>query len=202
MNPRRILRLLLLLLPLAAAPAPAQVPVTEYDGATGLGIALRRLGTTKRVLMIAAHPDDERTEVLTTLGLGQGAEAAYLSLTRGEGGQNVIGPELQEGLGLIRSEELLAARRIDGAGQFFSRAYDYGFSKSADEAFRHWPRDSVLTDVVATIRYFRPDVVVAVFTGTPADGRVVEDGSPSELLADGGGFAELHAAWRASLHQP
>jgi len=122
-----------------AAPARAQALRTEYTGSTALGLELRRLGTAKRVLMIAAHPDDERTEILTTLALGAGDEVAYLSLTRGEGGQNLIGPELQEGLGLIRSEELLAARRLDGARQFFSRAYDYGFSKNSDEAFRHWP---------------------------------------------------------------
>lgn len=153
-----------------AAPARAQALRTEYTGSTALGLELRRLGTAKRVLMIAAHPDDERTEILTTLALGAGDEVAYLSLTRGEGGQNLIGPELQEGLGLIRSEELLAARRLDGARQFFSRAYDYGFSKNSDEAFRHWPHDEVLADVVAVIRSYRPDLVVAVFTGTPADG--------------------------------
>src|SRR5690606_22255376 len=104
------------------------------------------------------------------LALGDGADVAYLSLTRGEGGQNLIGPELQEGLGLIRTGELLAARRLDGATQFFTRAYDYGFSKSADEAFTQWPRDSLLADVVHVIRHYRPDVVVSVFSGTPADG--------------------------------
>lgn len=143
---------------------------TEYDGAAALGLSLRRLGTTARVLHIGAHPDDENTSLLAELALGQGADVAYLALTRGEGGQNGIGPELQEGLGLIRSEELLAARRLDGARQFFSRAYDYGYSKSADEAFRHWDHDAVLADVVAVIRTYRPDVVVAVFSGTPSDG--------------------------------
>ncbi|HEX6939066.1 MAG TPA: PIG-L family deacetylase [Longimicrobiales bacterium] len=154
----------------SAAPAAAQKPETEYEGAVALGLALRRVGPTQRVLMIAAHPDDENTAVLATLALGRGADVAYLSLTRGDGGQNGIGPELQESIGLIRSEELLAARRLDGAAQFFTRAYDYGFSKSADEAFRHWPRDSVLKDVVTVIRRYRPDVVVSVFTGTPRDG--------------------------------
>jgi len=156
----------------AAVPAPvaAQRPAGEHQGAAALGLALRKLGTTERVLMIAAHPDDENTGVLAALALGRGADVAYLSLTRGDGGQNGIGPELQEAIGLIRSEELLAARRLDGAGQFFTRAYDYGFSKSADEAFRHWPKDSVLADVVAVIRRFRPDIVVSVFSGTPRDG--------------------------------
>lgn len=158
--------LLLFLLPLDA---PAQA-VIEGDGAAELGVALRRLGTTKRVLMIAAHPDDENTALIAELALGDGADVAYLSLTRGEGGQNLIGPELQEGLGFIRSEELLAARRLDGARQFFTRAYDYGFSKSADEAFTQWPRDSLLADVVEVVRRYRPDVIVSVFSGTPSDG--------------------------------
>ena len=154
----------------AAPPAQAQTAESEYEGATALGLALRRLGNTARVLVIAAHPDDENTPLLSALALGRGADVAYLSLTRGEGGQNAIGPELQEALGLLRSEELLAARRLDGPAQFFTRAYDYGFSKSASEAFQHWPRDSVLADVVRIIRVFRPDVVVSIFSGTPRDG--------------------------------
>ncbi|MBR9988834.1 MAG: PIG-L family deacetylase, partial [Gemmatimonadetes bacterium] len=158
--------LVLFLLPVDAA---AQA-IIESRGAAELGVALRRLGTTKRVLMIAAHPDDENTALIAELALGDGADVAYLSLTRGEGGQNLIGPELQEGLGLIRTEELLAARRLDGARQYFTRAYDYGFSKSADEAFTQWPRDSLLADVVEVVRHYRPDIIVSVFSGTDADG--------------------------------
>lgn len=154
----------------SALPLRAQGGATDYSGAQALGLALRRMGATERVLMIGAHPDDEDTQLLATLALGRGADVAYLSLTRGDGGQNAIGAEFQEALGLLRTEELLAARRLDGAGQFFTRAYDYGFSKSADEAFRHWPRDSLLGDVVRVIRRFRPDVVVSVFSGTPRDG--------------------------------
>ncbi|MBA3496425.1 MAG: PIG-L family deacetylase, partial [Gemmatimonadales bacterium] len=105
------------------------------------------LGHHKRVLMIGAHPDDEDTELLTVLVRGMGAEAAYLSLNRGEGGQNLIGPELGEALGLLRTEELLAARRLDGARQYFTRAYDFGYSKTLDETWRHWPRDTILKDV-------------------------------------------------------
>ena len=157
---------------LAAAPrsAPAQEAGSEYRGAAALGLSLRRLGVSKRVLMVGAHPDDEDTQLLARLALQEGADVAYLSLTRGEGGQNGIGPELGAGLGLLRTEELLAARRVDGAEQFFSRAYDFGFSKSADEAFRHWPREELLRDVVRVIRQYRPDVIVTVFSGTPRDG--------------------------------
>jgi LmbE family N-acetylglucosaminyl deacetylase len=131
---------------------------------------LRMLGHYKRVLMIGAHPDDEDTELLTVLVRGMGAEAAYLSLNRGEGGQNLIGPELGEALGLIRTEELLAARRLDGARQYFTRAYDFGFSKTIDETWTHWPRDTVLKDVVRIVRRFRPQVIVSIFSGTPRDG--------------------------------
>ena len=145
-------------------------PDLEYRGAAALGLALRRLGPTQRVLMIGAHPDDENTALLAELALGRGADVAYLSLTRGEGGQNLIGGELEEGLGLIRTEELLAARRLDGAVQFFTRAYDYGFSRSAEEAFLHWPHDSILSDVVAVVRAWKPDVIISQFTGTSRDG--------------------------------
>jgi LmbE family N-acetylglucosaminyl deacetylase len=128
------------------------------------------LGHYKRVLMIGAHPDDEDTELLTVLVRGMGAEAAYLSLNRGEGGQNLIGPELGEVLGLLRTEELLAARRLDGARQYFTRAYDFGYSKTLDETWQHWPRDTILKDVVRIVRRFRPQVVVSIFSGTPRDG--------------------------------
>jgi len=128
------------------------------------------LGHHQRVLMIAAHPDDEDTELLALLVRGMGAEAAYLSLNRGEGGQNLIGDELGEGLGLLRTEELLAARRLEGGRQFFTRAYDFGFSKTLDDTWAHWPRDSVLKDVVRLVRRFRPQIVVSIFSGTPRDG--------------------------------
>jgi LmbE family N-acetylglucosaminyl deacetylase len=148
----------------------AQLEPPSAGGAVALAHELRLLGHYKRVLVIGAHPDDEDTELLTVLVRGEGAEAAYLSLNRGEGGQNVIGPELGEALGLLRSEELLAARRLDGARQFFTRAYDFGFSKSEDETWTHWPRDSVLKDVVRIVRRFRPQVLVSIFSGTAKDG--------------------------------
>src|ERR1041385_1840233 len=110
-------------------------------GAAALGGLVDGLGTSARVLVIAAHPDDEDTRLIAMLAKGRHAETAYLSLTRGDGGQNLIGNELGEALGAIRTEELRAARRIDGAHQYFTRAYDFGFSKSADETYKHWPKD-------------------------------------------------------------
>ena len=123
-----------------------------------------------RVLWIAAHPDDEDTNLIAWLARGRNVQTAYMSLTRGDGGQNLIGNELGEALGVIRTEELLAARRIDGAHQYFGREYDFGFSKSADETLRHWPRDSVLNDVMTVMRAFRPHIVITTFSGTPRDG--------------------------------
>jgi LmbE family N-acetylglucosaminyl deacetylase len=131
---------------------------------------LRMLGHNKRVLVIGAHPDDEDTQLLVMFTRREGAEAAYLSLTRGEGGQNLIGSELGEALGILRTEELLAARNVDGAQQFFTRAYDFGFSKTLDDTWAHWPSDSVLKDVVRIVRRFRPQVIVSIFSGTPRDG--------------------------------
>jgi LmbE family N-acetylglucosaminyl deacetylase len=151
-------------------PVSAQLEPPTTGGAVALAHELRMLGHYRRVLMIGAHPDDEDTELLTVLARRMGVEAAYLSLNRGEGGQNLIGPELGEPLGILRSEELLAARRLDGARQFFTRAYDFGFSKSLDETWSHWSRDSVLKDVVRVVRRFRPQIVVSIFSGTPRDG--------------------------------
>jgi len=139
-------------------------------GSVEAGLLLRQLQGVKRVLMVGAHPDDEDTSLLTFIARGMGAEVAYLSLTRGDGGQNLIGPELGEGLGVIRTGELEAARRLDGAAQYFGRAFDYGYSKSPEEAFAHWPHEQVLRDVVWVIRNFRPQVIVGVWTGTPFDG--------------------------------
>ncbi len=151
-------------------PALASPQALDGTGVVATGLLLRRMEGVKRVLMIGAHPDDENTTVLAQLSRGMGAETAYLSLTRGEGGQNLLGPELWDGLGIIRTGELEAARRLDGGRQFFTRAFDYGFSKSADEAFRFWPREDLVADVVWVIRTFRPQVVISVFSGTPQDG--------------------------------
>jgi len=147
-----------------------QLTPAGSGGVPALAHALRQLGANKRVLFIAAHPDDEDTQLLTYLSRGLGAQAAYLSLSRGEGGQNLIGSELGPDLGVIRTEELLAARSTDGARQLFTRAYDFGFSKTADETFRLWPRDTLLRDVVELIRRFRPQIIVSQFAGNPRDG--------------------------------
>ena len=147
----------------------AQGP-TPDRGAAALGSQLAGLGTTGRVLTIGAHPDDEDTQFIAWLARGRHVETAYLSLTRGDGGQNLIGNELGEALGVIRTQELLAARRIDGGRQYFSRAYDFGFSKNAEETFEHWPKDTILGDVVRVVRAFRPHVMVGFFSGTPRDG--------------------------------
>ncbi len=144
--------------------------LAQERGSAALGELVDGLGVSARVLLIAAHPDDEDTALLAWLVHRQHADAAYLSLTRGDGGQNLIGDELGEALGVIRTEELLAARRLDGATQYFTRAYDFGFSKSADETYTHWPKDSVLRDVVTVMRAYRPHIVVAIFSGTPRDG--------------------------------
>lgn len=150
--------------------AKAQVrPVYDY-GAIGLGQLLKRLPTTKSVMMIGAHPDDEDSALLAYLARGENARTAYLSLTRGDGGQNIIGAELFESLGIIRTEELLQARRLDGAQQFFTRAFDFGFTKTLEETKQKWDERIILCDTVRAIRLFRPLVVISRFAGTPADG--------------------------------
>ena len=142
----------------------------EGTGLVPTGLLLRQMDGVKRVLMIGAHPDDEDTSLLTSLARGWGAQTAYLSLTRGDGGQNLIGPELWEGLGVIRTGELEAARALDGGSQFFTRAFDFGYSKTADEALTLWPREQLLADAVWIVRTFRPHVIVSVWSGTPRDG--------------------------------
>jgi LmbE family N-acetylglucosaminyl deacetylase len=158
------------LVALGVGPSAALAQTMEGTGAVATGLLLRQMDGVKRVLMIGAHPDDEDTSLLTTLARGQGAETAYLALTRGDGGQNLIGPELWEGLGIVRTGELLAARELDGGQQFFTRAFDYGYSKSAEEALSLWPREELLADVVWVVRKYRPQVIVSVFSGTPRDG--------------------------------
>src|SRR5215470_11079854 len=136
---------------------------------TGPGILqeLRSFAVMASVLYIAAHPDDENTQAITYLARGRGYRTAYLSITRGDGGQNVLGPQLGEQLGVARTQELLAARRVDGGRQYFTRAKDFGYSKHPEETLRIWDRRAVLADIVRVIRAFRPDVIVTRFSPQP-----------------------------------
>ncbi|MFC7669441.1 PIG-L deacetylase family protein [Hymenobacter humi] len=144
----------------------AQTPKTYTSSEILLG--LKKLNVLGSVLYIAAHPDDENTRLIAYMANERLLETGYLSCTRGDGGQNLIGPELREGLGVIRTQELLAARRLDGGQQFFTRANDFGFSKTAEETFKIWDKEQVLADMVWVIRQRRPDVCITRF---PPDAR-------------------------------
>jgi LmbE family N-acetylglucosaminyl deacetylase len=150
--------LLLLFFPFILVGQPQQQP-----SAAEIKLELKKLNFLGCVLYMAAHPDDENTNIIAYLANHKLAATAYLSLTRGDGGQNLIGPEIREVLGLIRTQELLAARNIDGGQQFFTRAIDFGFSKSADEAFSVWGKDAVLSDAIQVIRQYQPDVIITRF---------------------------------------
>ena len=132
--------------------------------ASEIQLRLQKLNVLGRVLYLAAHPDDENTTLISLWSNGSLYDAGYLSVTRGDGGQNLLGPELREKLGVIRTQELLAARRVDHGQQFFTRAVDFGFSKNPEETLRFWDRDKILSDVIWVIRRFRPDVVVTRFS--------------------------------------
>jgi LmbE family N-acetylglucosaminyl deacetylase len=156
--------LVLLLVAAVAAPAALQQiqPLAIDRGATGLGLALRRVGTSGRVLYVTAHPDDEHNGVLVRLSRGLGLHTALLTVTRGEGGQNAIGPELSDALGVLRTGELLAMHRYDGVEQYFGRAYEFGYSFSVEETFEKWGREETLGDIVRVVRAFRPDVILTL----------------------------------------
>src|SRR5262245_16054898 len=141
------------------------VPVDEQQGHVALGLALRHLNNTGIFMMATAHPDDENNGLLVMLNRGQGYRTALATATRGNGGQNEIGPEIFEALGVLRTEELAAIHRFDGAEQYFTRAVDFGFSFSVDETFEKWGRDEILGDYVRLIRTIRPDVITGL---TPA----------------------------------
>ncbi len=152
---RRLVWLLLLL------------PIFSYSqkqlSASEIRLRLKKLNFLGSVLYVAAHPDDENTRVIAYLANERLAATAYLSMTRGDGGQNLIGPEIRDLLGLIRTQELLAARRIDGGQQFFTRANDFGFSKNVKETFEIWNKQEVLSDVLKVYNQFQPDVVITRF---------------------------------------
>ena len=143
-------------------PTPPLQPLDLDRGATGLALALRRVGVSGRVLFVTAHPDDEHNGVLVRLSRGLGLRTALLTVTRGEGGQNAIGPELFEALGVLRTGELMAIHRYDGVEQYFGRAYEFGFSFSVEETLAKWGREETLGDVVRVVRAFRPDVILTL----------------------------------------
>ena len=173
----------------ANASAPPPQPSTAE-----IQVALRRLGAVGSVLYVAAHPDDENTNLLAYFSKQLLLRTAYLSLTRGDGGQNLIGPEQGSDLGVLRTQELLAARRVDGAEQFFTRARDFGYSKNAEETLGVWGKDAVLADIVWVIRRFRPDVIVTRFSPEPSDTHGHHTAS-AELAVEA-----FHAAADAKFH--
>ncbi len=150
-----------LLLVLVSRPGIAQTP--ESMDASDILLQMKKLNVLGSVLYIAAHPDDENTRLLAWLSKEKLYRTAYLSITRGDGGQNLLGDEQGVELGLIRTQELLSARRIDGAEQFFSRAFDFGFSKTTEESLRLWNEQKILSDVVWVIRKFQPDIIITRF---------------------------------------
>ena len=180
-----------------ASPLAGQLAPPTTGGVGELDWLLQRLAEPRRVLMIGAHPDDEDTGLLSLMARGYGAEAAYLSLSRGEGGQNLIGLELGQALGLLRSQELVAARAIDGAQQFFTRGFDFGYTRSLEETNQYWPPDTLTKDAVRIVRRFRPHVIVSVFSGTPRDGHGQHQAAgvtahrAFELASDPDAFPEL-----------
>ncbi len=148
---------ILISIPSSTAQAPPKKSSSEIYH------ALEKLNFLGSAMYIAAHPDDENTRLISYLSNEVHARTAYLSITRGDGGQNLIGPELRELLGVLRTEELLAARRVDGGQQFFTRANDFGYSKHPDETLKIWDKEAVLGDVVQRIREFKPDVIINRF---------------------------------------
>ncbi len=202
MRPSLAASLLLVTLtaPLAATDAhvlPSALEPAATGGAAAVDHALAKLSQNRRLLIIGAHPDDEDTSTLALVSREEGGEAAYLALSRGEGGQNLIGPELGAELGVIRTHELLDARRVDGARQYFSRAFDFGYTRSLDETLRLWPKQKLLEDTVRILRRFRPQVVLSIFGNDgsgghgqhQAAGHVAYDAFP--LAGDASAFPDL-----------
>jgi LmbE family N-acetylglucosaminyl deacetylase len=160
----------LVLLVLSVSVLPAATSVDSLPNAADVRLSLEKLNVLGSVLYIAAHPDDENTGLMAYLSKERKYRAAYLSVTRGDGGQNLIGSEKDSDIGIMRSQELLAARHIDGGEQYFTRAIDFGYSKSVEESMQIWGRDKVLADIVWIIRRFRPDIIVTRFPADAAGG--------------------------------
>ena len=196
---------------------PSALEPAGTGGAEAVDRALAKLAGNRRLLVVAAHPDDEDTSLLALVSR-QGGEAAYLSLSRGDGGQNLVGPELGVELGLLRTEELLAARRVDGARQYFTRALDFGYTRSLDETLARWPRETLAEDFARVVWRFRPQVVVSIFgnDGSGGHGQHRAAGWVAHetfgRLGDGGAFPTLvaeglqpwqpAALYRAAWFQP
>src|SRR5437867_6563025 len=161
---RVVLSSLILVAALATIPRAQMrvVPLDDEQGHVALGMALRQLGNTGIFMHTTAHPDDENNGLLVMLNRGQGYRTARATATRGNGGQNEIGPEIFEALGVLRTEELAALHRFDGAEQYFTRAVDFGYSFGIDETFEKWGKDEITDDYVRLIRVIRPDVVTAL----------------------------------------
>jgi LmbE family N-acetylglucosaminyl deacetylase len=176
----------ILLVVIASISVGASAQVSNGNTSADIYVQLQKLNVLGSVLYVGAHPDDENTRLLTWLSKEKKYRTAYLSLTRGDGGQNLIGDEQGVTLGMIRTEELLAARRVDGAEQFFSTAYDFGFSKNSEETFKIWDKEKILSDVVFVIRYFRPDVIITRF---PEDARAGHGHHSASAILAREGFA-------------
>ncbi len=171
-NAARLIAILSLFAAIPGLRSEAQLaPLPQDQGAAGLGLALRRLPTAFNVLYVTAHPDDENNGVLTLLSRGLGVRTGLLTVTRGDGGQNEIGPELFQAIGILRTEELAGVHRYDAAEQYFTKAYEFGYSFSVEETFEKWGREEILDDVVRVYRAFRPDVVLSLALEGPGGGQ-------------------------------
>src|SRR5260221_4825212 len=145
-------------------------PVGERPDRVALELMLRKLASTGTFMQTDAHPDDEDNGLLAMLGQGQGMRTTLVTLTRGDGGQNEIGPETGQALGVLRTEEVLAVHRFDGAEQYFTRAIDFGYSFSVEESIEKWGHDEIVGDLVRHIRAIRPDVIGGFLCGGQARG--------------------------------
>src|SRR5579862_3724951 len=193
--PSRRRFLLVPLLGALACTAPLHAQAARAGpGAAELSHLVNGLTVTPRVLVIGVHPDDEDSQLIAWLSRGHNVETGYLSLTRGEAGQDFGGPEGGASLGAIRTQEALSARRIDGARQFFTRAFDFGFARDTLDVLRHWTRDSIVGDIVAVIRSFRPHVIVALVPDSVAG----SDGQHQALAS----YVEFAFVAAAALHFP
>jgi LmbE family N-acetylglucosaminyl deacetylase len=163
--------------------------------------SITKLNFLGSVLYVAAHPDDENTRLISYMSNHVKARTAYLSVTRGDGGQNLIGPEIRELLGVIRTQELLAARRVDGGEQMFTRANDFGYSKHPDETLKIWDKDEVLSDVVWAIRKFKPDVIINRFNDDATIGNHGHHTSSAMLSIEAFDLANDNSAYPAQLKQ-